>query len=402
MNDRGTHLFYRNVTTGTSGDRQLLFNNASNSYNPKWTANDATPFALNTYLPSGAIYNGGYDIYFTVTAGNYYTLIIGENAGSNNNLSILETSYNPKDISSVSQTPSTVNTNQEVTVTINVASSLSTDEYAYLRYSTDGFSTSTITAFNMSGTSGTATIPGYASGTTVSYYVFTSNQSSAPTPSQSDYFSLNIYNASGLNPNGGTNFSYTVNNWSTVSGATNWSSGSSWNGGVAPSADLNMGSVAIGHSIAMDQNNTISAATIGSGATLTVNSGVTLQTNGGITGAGSLTLSGTLQINAGGYTSIAPTYNTNAILKYNSGGTYGRSTEWNSISGTGYPYNVQISNNTILDLSNGSPGSTKECAGDITIDAGSTLTMNPMNAPLRVNGSLTNNGTLTLSNTSGG
>ncbi len=127
----------------------------------------------------------------------------------------------------------------------------------------------------------------------------------------------------------------------------------------------------------------------------------------GVTTANNLTLNGTSQVNAGGFVSGAPTYGSSSLLKYNTGGSYGRNAEWSpgATSGTGYPNNVQLSNNTTLDLPNGSSGSTFQIAGNLTIDSGSTLEMaggTPMTQALTVLGNVTINGTLRLSSSSGG
>src|ERR1044072_7384704 len=84
-----------------------------------------------------------------------------------------------------------------------------------------------------------------------------------------------------------------------------------------------------------------------------------------------------------------------------------RTGEWlpNVTSGAGYPANVQLSNNTNLDLPNGSSGVFFQMAGNLTIDAGSTMNLNgspAMTQPLGVLGNVTIAGTLTLSSASGG
>jgi hypothetical protein len=127
----------------------------------------------------------------------------------------------------------------------------------------------------------------------------------------------------------------------------------------------------------------------------------------GVSGAGNLTLNGTSQVNTGGFVSGSPTYGASSLLKYNTGGTYGRNGEWlpNVTSGAGYPYNVQLSNNTTLDLPNNSSTQPFQMGGNLTIDSGSTMQMagsTPMTQPLTVIGSVINNGTFTLSTLIGG
>lgn len=175
--------------------------------------------------------------------------------------------------------------------------------------------------------------------------------------------------------------------------------------------------------------NTVTPSTINSSRTywpaLNGPQNVTVQGSGGLTmsvaraanglfqyaaavnGADNLTLNGTAQVNTGGFVSGSPTYGSSSLLKYNTGGTYGRNGEWlpGASSGSGYPNNVQIGNNTTLDLPNSSTSSPFQMAGSLTIDSGSTIQMagaTPLTQPLNVLGSVTVNGTLTLSTASGG
>jgi hypothetical protein len=127
----------------------------------------------------------------------------------------------------------------------------------------------------------------------------------------------------------------------------------------------------------------------------------------GVSGAGNLTLNGIVQVNIGGFTSGSPTYGASSLLKYNTGGTYGRNGEWlpNATSGAGYPNNVQLSNNTTLDLANSSTTQPFQMAGTLTIDSGSTMQLagsTPLTQPLTVLGSVNINGTLNLSTALGG
>ncbi|MDT7541848.1 MAG: hypothetical protein QOE33_1752 [Acidobacteriota bacterium] len=127
----------------------------------------------------------------------------------------------------------------------------------------------------------------------------------------------------------------------------------------------------------------------------------------GVNGAGNLTLNGTSQVNPGGFVSGSPTYGASSLLKYNTGGTYGRNGEWlpNATSGAGYPHDVQLSANTTLDLANSSTTQPFQMSGSLTIDSGSKMQLagpTPLTQPLNVTGNVTNNGTLTLSTSSGG
>ena len=129
---------------------------------------------------------------------------------------------------------------------------------------------------------------------------------------------------------------------------------------------------------------------------------------GGVNFGTASTINGTLTINGGGFVNTnAPIYASTSTLLYNSGSTYGRGSEWSATSGAGYPNNVQISNTTTLNLgANSGTGTARQLAGNLTVDALSTLTMNAsgeaMTAALTVKGNYINNGTTTLSGSIGG
>jgi CSLREA domain-containing protein len=112
-----------------------------------------------------------------------------------------------------------------------------------------------------------------------------------------------------------------------------------------------------------------------------------------VVGANNLTLNGTSQVNSGGTMTGAPTYGASAVLKYNVNGSYNRNNEWtpNAASGNGYPTNVQLSNNTNLNLS--SSAATFHLAGNLTVDSGSTMTLNSGN--ISVKGNVANSGSYT-------
>ncbi len=129
---------------------------------------------------------------------------------------------------------------------------------------------------------------------------------------------------------------------------------------------------------------------------------------GGVNFGSASTINGTMSINSGGFVNTnPPTYASGSTLRYNSGGSYGRDTEWSATSGAGYPHHVQISNSTTFSLgANSGTGTARQLAGNLTVDASSTLTMNAtsevMTQALTVKGNYINNGTTILSGSSGG
>ncbi|HWR95045.1 MAG TPA: hypothetical protein VN192_07585, partial [Flavobacterium sp.] len=147
---------------------------------------------------------------------------------------------------------------------------------------------------------------------------------------------------------------------------------------------------------------------LNSGANRTVN-GLFTTANAGTSNVSfpnaTLTLNGTCQINLGGAFGSSPIFGNSSTLIYNSSGTYGRGYEWihngvGTIGVTpGYPNNVQISNNTTFNYTNGVPLN-KAIAGNLTIDSGSSFYMDygsvSATGYLTIAGNLVNNGNLTL------
>jgi len=265
---------------------------------------------------------------------------------------------------------------------------------------------------------------------------------------------------------GNTSKNATTSSNYTTAAATDWNIGSTWTAGTVPSAGAavtvnhaitvngtvtnnpasvtisNGYSITFGASGALTVNATLTNSSgsivMTSGGTLTLASGATFSNAGTFTGgagtvvfSGTATLSGatavtfnnltlnntatfttvptingTFTLNSGATMSASPNYGGSSTLKYNTTGTYGRNLEWNATTGAGYPANVQISNNTALDLGNGGTGTSRQISGNLTIDAGSSLFLdygsNDMTQALTVNGNVSNYGTLSLSNSSGG
>jgi hypothetical protein len=421
-------------------------------------------FTLNQ---QGTIYNNGADTYASsgsVTSGNYYTLIV-QNQGTDADctFSVLETTYNPKIISTITAAGVTASTfatayiQQAIAVTANASAALSSGEYMYIRYTTDNWANSQMVSMSLSsGTTYTGSIPGQASGTAVKYYVLTSNSSSV-TSTTADYLTLELDN------NSNSNYSYTVASSYGATTTGNWNTLGTWANGAVPASGS---AVTIAANVTLDAAATVGNITINSGATLngssntlTVNSGSTFTNNGTfnantgtvtVSGNATFTNNGTFNANtgtvlfagsgttktltgtfgfnnveitgggvtfsaastvnstlilSGGYISTAPIYATGSTLKYNV--NYNRSNEWKTASGAGYPYHVQLSNNSVLDPgANSNTGTVLNCAGNLTIDAGSAIYLDfgsdDMTVPLIVGGNLVMSGSLSASDVAGG
>jgi hypothetical protein len=196
---------------------------ASPDYSQNWRVG-STPNVLSygNFIPigyaNGANYfSGGAGIdgeLNGVVSGNYYTFNIMKNGAATSDMELLETNYNPTIISTVTQSPVAANVvaNAPVAVTITMASAPAVGEYVYLRYSVDGFTSSSIIEANFTGNVSTVNIPCQMAGTNLSYYVFSSNETLAGINSDLIAFGNNCYDMAtlNLNNNGGPNYNYTV------------------------------------------------------------------------------------------------------------------------------------------------------------------------------------------------
>ena len=325
-------------------------------------------------------------------------------------MSVLSTTYNPKDITGASQSPvaASVGVGQPVVVTTTISAALSANETVYLRYSKDGFATSTIAAFSTAGTTLTCTIPGSFNtpSANVSYYIFSSNTATAPSVAQADYFSLNIYNSSGQNVSGGgTNYTYTVGSttpsftWNQT-GTASWATSTNWtptrsvigaydnmifnNGATTTVTNIPVetvgGLLVSGNTTVNLQPAGANALTISngvSGADLSVASGSALNANG----ASALAL--TLATGATGSISGNMTFSTstNTIivadasgLTFNSGATLTQNTgNTGAIFGTSGTANVVLfaSGSTYVNVVGSSPFGLTQPASKVTFQAGS-------------------------------
>jgi hypothetical protein len=391
---------------------------------------DTEIFAANTSCTNGAWY-----INCANTTDNY--VFKTPNGASGTSFVVFKIQGAVRIVSSVAQAPlaSSVAVSQPVTVNATLDGALSTGQAVYLRYTTNAYSTSTVVQLTGSGLSYSATIPGFASGTNVSYYLFTSGASNVSgTGSNADLYTIN------LNNNGGSNYTYTVSNLYLSNATGNYNTGSTWLGSVVPPSGAAI-QILNTHNVTLNINATVSAITINTGGTftgsdgsarsLTISNGVSGTTlnksgtwangtggntlifsgaathtiagtssfqhviaNTGINFGTTSTITGNFQMNFGGFVSTnAPIYGSSSSLIYNTTGTYGRGLEWSATSGAGYPNHVQISNSTTLNLGNGATGTARACAGNLVIDDGSTLSMNVggsvMTAALTVNGNVT-------------
>ncbi len=297
-------------------------------------------------------------------------------------------------INSVSQSPTagTVQAGNTVTVTASLFGAFSTGQACWLRYTTDGFTTSTIVKMTMSSaTIYTADIPASANvaGASVTYYAFTSGDLASITPANADYFTFN------LNNNGGSNYSYNVQCATIADG--NWSSTSTWANGAIPTSTQIAN---INHNVSVDVNVTRTAlTTVATTKTLTINNGFTLGIGASLNGTAAMAMlqvNGVFQINNAGTTTFPPArinYANTSTLRYNTGASRNTLNEWGTgTSGAGVPYNVEIATTgTTLNLDN---AGNRYVTNNFTLQDGTNLNLSTTNGiDLYIGGNWTNNTT---------
>ncbi len=126
-----------------------------------------------------------------------------------------------------------------------------------------------------------------------------------------------------------------------------------------------------------------------------------LQLNGSTVFESAVTVTGTLIMGSGSSinSGFGPIYGGSSTLSYASGGTFVRGKEWSAVSGSGFPKDVVLSNNTLLDAAGGGNSNVVlSLGGNLTVQAGSVLNMslgaNAMTQNLVIAGNLALNGSL--------
>jgi uncharacterized repeat protein (TIGR03803 family) len=210
-----------------------------------------------------------------------------------------------------------------------------------------------------------------------------------------------------------------------------FSSGATWTGGAPPHGNSNV-FIQNGHAVTLDATGDLKHLTVLSGGTFNGSSQTLNVSNQGLlttagtfnpgtgtlffAGAGTVsgatsfnhvvisnsvdfgaasTANGTLLINTGGFVNTnAPTYGPASTLQYNTGGTYNATAEWTAgaSSGQGVPYNVQVSNNTALNLSS----QNRTARGTLTIISLSTVSAT--SGTLSIMGGFSKSGTFVHNN----
>lgn len=155
-------------------------------------------FVLNSI--TNLTFNGSVDNSITLNANKFYVMN-WENTGYADTKAIfMELDAAPVSITNVSQDIQTPDPMQDVIVTVTTDNTPT--EHIYVRFTTNGWSSSSLVTCNFTGTTGTALIPGQSEGVDVEYYVFSTSILN-PT-SDFDLITVNFDN------NSGSNYSYSV------------------------------------------------------------------------------------------------------------------------------------------------------------------------------------------------
>ncbi|NNF34652.1 MAG: T9SS type A sorting domain-containing protein [Saprospiraceae bacterium] len=142
-----------------------------------------------------------------IEAGKFYTINISEEtSGSNQYMAIMVTDTLPVSIDFVSQ-PEFPNAGIAQYINITTDTIPSPQEIFYIRYSTDGFTTSDTSRVTMTEENGQGLIPGFEAGTDVTYYVFSTTDTLDFSVLNEMWFNMSTLNK---NNNDGLFYSYTT------------------------------------------------------------------------------------------------------------------------------------------------------------------------------------------------
>ncbi len=208
-----------------SGGSKVEFPIAAGNFSTVWRAYSGGQTLagfnqiIDTTQSAAALYNSGFGgsgiLLPAVTGGMFYTFNVqthGSVGTYSDTMAIIMTSYDPVAITNVSipVDTNTIGPACSPVIVATLAAAPSVGEYFYLRYSTDFFADSSIVIpMTVSGTTATAQIPAYPTGTSIQYYVLSSPIASLITTGPgSGYYDCQTLNLKAGSV--GNNFRYTV------------------------------------------------------------------------------------------------------------------------------------------------------------------------------------------------
>lgn len=189
----------------TNGAGLRYFRLYTTSSNQEHGPSGSSDIQINIGSPT-SLTNGNNKAYYINVANNSNNYVFRTPSPSGSpRLVVFEVQGAVGSVSSVTQNPTTPLACNATVITANTGFNFATGQSAYLRYSVDNFSSSTVIEMTNSGAGTyTATIPAQSVSTTVRYYVFTSGSGLTIPHADADWFTING------NTNRGSNYSYTV------------------------------------------------------------------------------------------------------------------------------------------------------------------------------------------------
>jgi 1,4-alpha-glucan branching enzyme len=214
-----THFSYLNTSFGSSFGGVLTPNGSGDQYFRMGIAWDMTTAHRTVTIGSDVMITPGieYTLNSTCTTSGAMRINVPStsnryvfktrNGGTNplGKFIVFGLSGTPSQINSVLPSPNTsIISPQAVTVHATLTGAMQGGQGAYLRYTTNNWTSSTILPMSGIGRLMTATIPTQAVGVTVQYYVFTSGAGLSISHDDADFYTING------NTNNGTNYTYST------------------------------------------------------------------------------------------------------------------------------------------------------------------------------------------------
>jgi hypothetical protein len=148
----------------------------------------------------GELTTSGGDSSFSHVQGKHYTF--KWNGGDRG--VVFQLSEAPVSIATVSRAPMAPASTDSVSIALATDAEPPAEQSFWLRYTTDGFASSSVVRMTGIGTQHTASIPAQPGKSQVTYYVFSSANTEAIAPGDADLMTITA------NTGGGANYSYTV------------------------------------------------------------------------------------------------------------------------------------------------------------------------------------------------
>ena len=339
-------------------ESQWTITNGSNT-----PVSPSTQYSLSTSCTtSGALYYSANSSY------NYIFKTLNASASPTGSIAFFEVQGTVRTVSSVSQSPTSANVyiNQPVVVSAVMSGALPTGQAAYVRYTTNGWTSTSVVPMTLSsGSTYTASIPGSAGSTAVSYFVFTSGPSNvASNGSNANLFTINYSAAS----------SYTVNNsyltYTSVAGGGPWGTANTWVGSAVPiSASYVNIVIASTTAVTLNQSAITNSITVNSSCSLTCNNATNYSlTAATVNNSGTITL-GVNATTAGDFTWTNCNVLSGGLLTNNAGSAAALAVTNFSVANGG-SYTHGATGSTANGVSTDFPGSSS-----ITLGATSTVTI---------------------------